>query len=45
MKLVKEKAKDIKQSYDDLISTPLSITHFDYQFYTGLTSEKLRKMP
>jgi len=43
MKLVKEKAKDIEQSYDDLISAASSITHFDYQFPLDLSVKKLEK--
>jgi hypothetical protein len=43
MKLVEEKAKDIEQSYDDLISAASSIAHFDYQFPLDLSVKKLEK--
>jgi hypothetical protein len=43
MKLVEEKAKDIEQSYDDLISAASSIAHFDYQFPLDLSMKKLEK--
>jgi hypothetical protein len=43
MKLVKEKAKDIEQSYDDLISAASSIAHFDCQFPLDLPVKNLEK--
>jgi uncharacterized Zn finger protein (UPF0148 family) len=43
MRLVEEKAKDIEQSYDDLISAASSIAHFDYQ--CPLDCKKVRKTP
>jgi len=43
MKLVKEKAKDIEQSYDDLNSAASSIADFDYQFPLNLPVKNLEK--
>jgi len=43
MKLVEEKAKDIEQSYDDLISAASSIAHLDYQFPLDLSVKKSKK--
>jgi hypothetical protein len=43
MKLVEDKAKDIEQSYDDLISAASSIVHFDYQFPLDLSVKNIEK--